>query len=98
MDMNNEDLKYIDECLSGNQKAFERILNKYEKLVFRIALRMTNNCVNAEEITRTVFIKVFNELNSFDRKNEFVDWLYDIAVNEAVNYCEKQGKLVPGKL
>jgi RNA polymerase sigma factor (sigma-70 family) len=96
--MYDEDLKYIDECLSGNEKAFERILDKYEKLVFRIALRMTNNCINAEGITRTVFIKVFNELSSFDRKNEFVNWLYDIAVNEAVNYCEKQSKLVPGKL
>src|SRR5574341_1617144 len=82
------DSDLVTECLNGNKKAFEHLVDRYKRQVFNAALRIINNYDDAAEITQTVFIKAFENLHTFDTKRKFFSWLYRIATNESLNYLK----------
>lgn len=88
--MNKDDKDLVSECLKGSRKSFEEIVEKYYKVVYRLAFRLLHNEDDAEEITQTVFIKAYENLYSYNPKFKFFSWLYRITVNEALNYSKKQ--------
>jgi len=91
--MDDEDYKLVRRCLDGDADSFGDIVDKYQKPVFRLAMRMVKNYDDAEDITQIVFIKIYDKLESFNPKYKFFSWLYRIAINETINYCKKKNKL-----
>ena len=89
--MENEDIILVRDCLNGNVRSFEIIVDKYQKVVFRLANKFVKNFDDAEEITQIVFVKAYESLNSYDSKYKFFSWLYKITVNESINF-EKRRK------
>ena len=87
----NDDNALIKECLEGNKKSFEEIVEKYYKIIFRLSFRITRDYDNAEEITQSAFVKAYEKLDSFNFRYKFFSWLYRITVNEAINFS-KRGK------
>ncbi len=87
-----EDLKLIQRFLSGDRRAFEPLVDRYQKTVFNVALRMVNNTDDAADITQNVFIKASEKLGSFNPKYKFFSWIYRIAVNESLNFVEASKK------
>lgn len=87
--MVDEDLKLVERSLQGDRKSFERIVEKYQKLVFNLARRMSRNTDDAADITQSVFLKVYEKLSTFDPKYKFFSWLYRIAVNESLNHIQR---------
>lgn len=85
-----DDAALVRECLAGNTKAFEALVDKYQKVIFNVAYRMINNYDDAEDITQSVFIKVYEKLNIFNPKFKFFSWLYRMAVNESLNYLNQK--------
>ncbi|GJQ21367.1 MAG: RNA polymerase sigma-H factor [Bacteroidia bacterium] len=85
-----EDSDLVRQCLDGNQKAFEELVDRYQKPVFNLALRFTTDREDAEDITQTVFVKTFEKLDTFDPKYKFFSWLYKIAVNESINFLNRK--------
>src|SRR5437868_6296442 len=85
----------IDRCLSGDGRSFEALVDKYEKIVFNIALRVGGRSEDAEDVTQAVFIKVFENLGSYNRKYKFFSWLYRIALNESINYFRREHATQP---
>jgi RNA polymerase sigma-70 factor (ECF subfamily) len=75
----------VSECLKGNQKAFEQVVDKYQKPLFNVAYRLTGNRDDAEEVTQVAFIKAFEKLHTFNKESKFFSWIYRIAVNESLN-------------
>ena len=80
------DLQLVEECLRGERKAFETIVDKYEKPLFNAAFRILGNVADAEEVTQVAFIKAFEGLGTFRKGSKFFSWLYRIAVNESLNF------------
>ena len=60
-------------------------MDRYQKVVFNVALRFLQDHDDAEDVAQTVFIKVYERLSSYDRRLKFFSWLYGIAVNESLN-------------
>ena len=89
--LDNKDFITVSDCLNGNGRSYEIIVDKYQKMVFRLANKFVKNFDDAEEITQSVFVKAYENLNSYDPKYKFFSWLYRIAVNEAINF-EKRKK------
>ena len=83
------DKELVKRCLEGSEEAFETLVDRYQKVVFNVAYRMLNDYDAAEDITQSVFIKGFEKMRSFDPKYKFFSWLYRIAVNETLNYINK---------
>ncbi|HEV8538434.1 MAG TPA: sigma-70 family RNA polymerase sigma factor, partial [Bacteroidota bacterium] len=80
-----QDIELIQQCLQGNSKSFECIVDKYQLPIYNIALRMLNDADEAEDITQIVFIKAFENLQQFNTKYKLFSWLYRIAINESLN-------------
>lgn len=85
-----DDQRLVEQALRGDTKAFECLVEKYQKLVFNLAYRMSRDSDDSADITQTVFLKVYEKLKSFDTKYKFFSWLYRIAVNESLNAVQKR--------
>ena len=86
----NDDNVLVKECLKGNKKSFEEIVEKYYKTIFRLSFRITRDHDNAEEITQSAFVKAYEKLDSYNSRYKFFSWLYRITVNEAINFSKRE--------
>jgi RNA polymerase sigma-70 factor (ECF subfamily) len=89
---NLSDEHLVADCLNGNPKAFESLLDRYQKKLFNTALRMLKNTEDAQDVTQTVFIKAYERLETFDPKYKFFSWIYRIMMNETVNCLNLRNK------
>ena len=88
--MNSDDLILVKECLNGNKSSFEDIVEKYYKIIFRLAYKIIKDYDDAEEITQSVFVKAYENLSSYNPKFKFFSWLYRITVNESLNFSKRK--------
>jgi RNA polymerase sigma-70 factor (ECF subfamily) len=66
-------------------EALERLLDAYEKKVFRMAVAMLRDAGRAEEVTQDVFLKVWRALPSYDGRASLSTWVYAIARNTCLS-------------
>ena len=90
-----DDTQLIERCRSGDRQAFEALLVEYEKPVFNAAYRMLNSRDDAQDVTQTVFLKVFENIDQFDPSRRFFSWIYRITLNESINWLGKKNRLEP---
>ncbi len=90
-----DDTTLMEQCIKGNRQAFETLLVRYEKPVYNAAYRMLHSRDDARDVTQTVFLKVYEHLDSYDPKYRFFSWIYRIALNESVNVLNKSNRLEP---
>jgi len=69
---------------TGDLKAFDELVNRYEGRIFRLAMNITQNREDAEDATQDAFMKSFQHLPDFQGGSRFYTWLVRIAVNEAL--------------
>ena len=84
----NEDLKLVSEAQQGSRDSFERLLLQYEKPIFNAAYRILRNYEDAKDVTQSVFLKAFQNIEHFDAKHRFFSWIYRIALNESINLAK----------
>ena len=80
----------IERALSGDQRAYADILEKYRGPVYGLILRMVKNKEEAEDLVQEAFIKAFNSLSSFNAQYAFTTWLYKIAINNCIDHFRKK--------
>ncbi|MCK4892808.1 MAG: sigma-70 family RNA polymerase sigma factor [Calditrichia bacterium] len=85
-----EDKRLIGLALSGDEKAYESLLNKYRNLVFSIMLKMARNKQEAEDLTQEAFMKAFSSLATFNDEFAFSTWLMKIASNNCIDFLRKR--------
>jgi len=90
-----DDLTLVDRVLSGDRRAFESLVRKHERRVFRVALAVLRNIEDAEEAMQDAFVKAFRHLDQFRREARFSTWLTRIAVNEAIAKRSMRKNCIP---
>jgi RNA polymerase sigma-70 factor, ECF subfamily len=94
--MNEEsDGALVTRCCSGDRRAFEVLVLRYEKPVYNAALRMLHDREDARDVAQTVFLKVYEHLGEYDPSHKFYSWLYRIALNESINSLQRRRPSVP---
>jgi len=90
------DVALVERVRAGDVSAYDELVRKYERQVFRIALRITQNREDAEDVTQDAFVKGFEKLDQFQGNSKFYTWLVRIAVNESLMRLRKRrtGKMV----
>jgi RNA polymerase sigma-70 factor (ECF subfamily) len=68
---------------AGDDHAFEEIVARYERRVFRLACRLTSE-TEAPDVLQNTFLQVYRSLPSFRGESRFATWLYRIATNAAL--------------
>lgn len=76
----------------GDMDSFEAIYKETSGFVYTIALRITRNPQDAQEVTQDVFIKIHRNLRSFRFRAAFKTWVYRIVANTAINYYRVKRK------
>ncbi len=85
-----DDQEVVRRCLGGDIKAFELLVERYQGVVYNIALRMVKDPEDAEDISQGAFLKAYEKLGTYKESFRFYSWLYRIAVNEALNFLDRQ--------
>jgi RNA polymerase sigma-70 factor (ECF subfamily) len=78
------DLVLVDRVVAGDPRAFEALVRRHERRVFRVTLAVLGNAEDAEEAMQDTFVKAFHHIEQFRRESRFTTWLTRIAVNEAL--------------
>jgi len=68
----------------GDPAAFTELVERYSETIYNLALRMTNNPQEAEEVLQDTFISAFRAVNRFEGRSRLSTWLYRIAYNAAL--------------
>jgi len=88
----NDDQLYIAKVLKGETNAFSFLVEKYKDMVFTLAIKVTRNREEAEEVSQDSFIKAFKSLKSFKGDSKFSTWLYKIAYNNCMDRVKKNAR------
>lgn len=84
-----EDNHYIKQTREGDMQAFGLLIQKHQRLVYTLALRMLKNPEEAQEAAQDTFVKVYQSLSGFEGKSKFTTWLYRVVYNECVGRLRK---------
>src|SRR3954452_23155731 len=79
-----EELALVHAAKAGDISAFEELIKRYDRNVFRIAQHITQNREDAEDVVQEAFLKAYQNLERFQENSKFYTWLVRIAVNEAL--------------
>src|SRR5438105_3959182 len=79
-----DEMVLVRAAKQGDVSAFEELVRRYDRNVFRIANHITHNAEDAEDVVQEAFLKAYQNLNRFQEQSKFYTWLVRIAVNEAL--------------
>lgn len=79
-----EETRLVEAARAGDIGAFESLVRRYDRNVFRIAQHITQNREDAEDVVQDAFLKAYQNLGQFQGQSKFYTWLVRIAVNEAL--------------
>jgi RNA polymerase sigma-70 factor (ECF subfamily) len=72
---------------TGDESAFEYLVQKYRRAMIGFMYRMSHNAAAAEDLAQEVFLRVYRSRSNYEASAKFTTWLYRIATNLAVNYA-----------
>jgi RNA polymerase sigma factor (sigma-70 family) len=84
------DSNLISQVLAGDTRAYAILLDRYQHMVFTLAVRMLRDRELAEETTQDVFMKAYRSLESFRGDSKFSTWLYRVAYHRILDACKRQ--------
>ncbi|WP_372776847.1 RNA polymerase sigma factor [Mangrovibacterium sp.] len=85
-----DDQYYIAKVLEGDASAFSYLVEKYQDMVYGLALKMLRNAEDAEELAQDSFVKAYRSLSSYKQKSKFSTWLYRITYNGSISILRKR--------
>mgnify|MGYP000892149186 CR=1 FL=1 len=88
--MSDKEKDLLLKARNGDVKAFETIIEDYQKKVFNIALRMIGNHDDASELAQEVFIRIFKSLKNFKGESSLSTWIYRITTNVCLDELRKR--------
>jgi RNA polymerase sigma-70 factor (ECF subfamily) len=87
---NPPDEELIRKALSGEQDAYQALLQRYQKTVFHIVVKIIRNSDDAQDLVQETFMRAFNTLESYRSEYRFSTWLCKIAANCSIDYLRKK--------
>ena len=85
-----DDVQLINDILSGDDTAFNTLVEKYQKSVHALVWRKVGDFHYAEEITQDTFLRAYKKLSTLRNPHQFAGWLYVIANRLCINWIRKQ--------
>ena len=86
----NPDLMLVEVSKGGDLTAFEKLVDRYQGRLFHLALGITRNRGDTEDVVQKSFLQAFVHLDTFHGDSKFSTWLMRIAINEALMNLRKK--------
>lgn len=84
------ELDLVTRARAGDTEAFNDLVKRYERKIYRLAKNITQNDEDAEDVLQETFLKSYEHLADFHGNSKFYTWLVRIAVNEALMKLRKR--------
>lgn len=82
----------VEEVRGGSRIAFDELMRRYERLVYRVCFSYTRGPEDAMDVTQNVFLKVYAKLGTYRGSGQFNAWLIRIAHRESLNWLRGRRK------
>ena len=89
------DQQLVERAQRGDKRAFELLVEKYQRKLSRLISRLVRDPGEVEDVTQEAFVKAYRALPSFRGDSAFYTWLYRIGINTAKNYLVALGRRAP---
>ena len=89
-DPSDRDEDLVRRYLSGDRSAFAALVERHERRVYNLALRMTGREEDARDATQDAFLTVLRKLSSFRGESAFTTWLHRVTVNACYDLLRKR--------
>lgn len=93
MESDQSEEQLIEKAKAGEQEAFESLVKQYLPIIYRYLVRLTGNSANAEDLAQETFLRVWKNLQHFDKEKKFLPWVFRIARNHAYDFFRKRKKV-----
>jgi len=80
----------VEAARGGDAEAFTTLVNQYDRNIYRLALNITGNPEDAEDVLQETFLKAYANLSKFQGNSRFYTWIVRIGVNEALMKLRKR--------
>lgn len=80
-----EAAELVARAKGGDTAAFDELVRKYRERVYALALHLTGEASDADDITQDAFLKAYHKLPEFEGRSEFFTWIYRITLHRALN-------------
>ncbi len=80
------DRRDVEACQNGEREAFDRLVERYQRDIYRLCFRYVNNHYDANDMAQEAFLKAYKALGTFRGDSAFATWMYRIAVNTCLNF------------
>ncbi|UCD28829.1 MAG: sigma-70 family RNA polymerase sigma factor [Planctomycetota bacterium] len=84
-DAGRRDSKLVESALAGDQKAFERLVEAYERPAVATAYRLLGNTHDAMEVVQEALLRAYRSLDRLKEPSRFGPWLMRIVSNLSLN-------------
>ena len=84
------DSLWLEQCREGDALAIERLVQTYQRDVYRLALSILDDPDEAEDATQEIFLSALRALESFQSRAMFKTWLFSVAINSCRNRLNRK--------
>ncbi|MGE0453792.1 MAG: RNA polymerase sigma factor [Vicinamibacteria bacterium] len=81
-----EERALVEACQRGDRDAFDALVTRYQRDVYRLCYRYVNDHSDANDLAQEAFLKAYRAIGRFRGEAAFSTWLYRIAVNSCLNF------------
>ena len=88
-----DDAVLVEQCQRGDGTAMERLILRYQNRIYNVILKICANPDDAAELTQETFVKVIEKIGKFQGRSGFYTWVFRIAVNLTLSYCQRNVRI-----
>lgn len=88
--MDKENPPNVEALQAGDREAYAQLVEYYSPKIYRLALRMVDDPLEAEDILQETFLNAFRSIQKFEGRSSLGTWLYRIATNQALMHLRKR--------
>lgn len=85
-------VEWILRARDGDSQAFSRLVERYERMVLRTALRLLGRMDDAQDAAQNTFLRMHRFLRGFDEQRDLGPWLYRVVVNASHDIARQRSR------
>jgi RNA polymerase sigma-70 factor, ECF subfamily len=85
-----DDAEVLKACREGDERAYRTIVERYQRQVFSLAMRMVRSAEDAEDLTQETFVRMFKAIDRYDPTRSFPAWLMTIASRLCIDHIRRR--------
>jgi RNA polymerase sigma-70 factor (ECF subfamily) len=92
------DLALVERFRAGERRAFDELVRRHERSIWRVARRYVKNDADAADVAQQTFVRAFRALDGFRGAASLRSWLYRIAINLSINHVRDHRREQPTEI